>query len=470
MDFAIPRWMTYFLVSQHALIKITLFFNKLRPHVDHLELHSKLLHNLVLRQSQRRDSGLSPNTVTDLCHASLLLQLTLNVTESIVKEGQDLVDCITFNWFICLSVRSLQELFPWQTRGHTPTAPSSSSVQLKPNGKHFVKLSNQSQHGYHLSSPADVTFSLRFQQARRETRGVRAGEGRYGRGHSDGILWFTRWWRDQKNCHHWLWGNQITPTIAHRLLCGDSLCRHLVIYFICPPVFMTLSRSSSHRWSCSSLKSDISTSAVDYVLKSSVMKFVLHWGLLVERLGVHFYLSSRWSLVFLSFNLTQKVVIVQLLSIYCEINEHFQILQALVLVQDICSHVPPTLLVLSFLEMIQEAFFRQRLSSTTDFLSIGVRMWHHVTSTYSIAESMAWKQQTDERAVGYSLIGHRRFNLVEPYRKLKMSLSLYVGCASFTASLFETQRRREREKKARTCLKARDWVVLLIELILYESK
>ena len=28
----------------------------------------------------------------------------------------------------------------------------------------------------------------------------------------------------------------------------------------------------------------------------------------------------------------------------------------------------------------------------------------------------------------------------------------------------------EREKKARTCLKARDWVVLLIKLILYESK
>ena len=28
----------------------------------------------------------------------------------------------------------------------------------------------------------------------------------------------------------------------------------------------------------------------------------------------------------------------------------------------------------------------------------------------------------------------------------------------------------ETERKARTCLRARDWVVLLIELILYESK
>ena len=54
--------------------------------------------------------------------------------------------------------------------------------------------------------------------------------------------------------------------------------------------------------------------------------------------------------------------------------------------------------------------------------------------------------------------------------------SLYVGCSSFSASLFEMQsvlrreREREREKEARACLKARDWVVLLIELILYESK
>lgn len=67
----------------------------------------------------------------------------------------------------------------------------------------------------------------------------------------------------------------------------------------------------------------------------------------MERLGVtliHFYPGCCRSLAFLSLNLTQKVAIVRLLSIYCQINDHFQILPALVLVQDICPRVPLTLL------------------------------------------------------------------------------------------------------------------------------
>lgn len=59
----------------------------------------------------------------------------------------------------------------------------------------------------------------------------------------------------------------------------------------------------------------------------------------------------------------------------------------------------------------------------------------------------------------------------ETMKKSENVFSSYVGCSSFTASLFEMQSVwRETEKKARTSLKASDWVVLLIELILYESK
>lgn len=38
-------------------------------------------------------------------------------------------------------------------------------------------------------------------QARRQTRGVRKGEGRDGRGRKDGVFWFARRGRDQENGH-----------------------------------------------------------------------------------------------------------------------------------------------------------------------------------------------------------------------------------------------------------------------------
>lgn len=82
------------------------------------------------------------NTAVDLGHASLLPQSGLNAVGSVVKGGQDLVDCITFNRFTCWLFRSLQEHFQWQIRGQTPTALSSSSAQLKLNGKQFIEALN----------------------------------------------------------------------------------------------------------------------------------------------------------------------------------------------------------------------------------------------------------------------------------------------------------------------------------------
>lgn len=75
-------------------------------------------------------------------------------------------------------------------------------------------------------------------QAGRQARGVWAGDGRDGRGHQDGIVWFARWRCGQENSGHGLRRAEITPLdifyidIMH-LFFFWQLCCHLFACGFC---------------------------------------------------------------------------------------------------------------------------------------------------------------------------------------------------------------------------------------------